>query len=204
MRLTSRALALLTVLPLSLSVRAAAPPSAPAPTPDVSRPPIVVVVDMSKVIEGSKYAQMLQGRLKGLEDSIRRQLDPMQQAVEKKRTDFESNQASMAADVKERESQALADMERQLQIAGQQAQQAYNQQRDSLAFQMRQALEPVLDTLGKEKGWDLIVTRPGSDVIWSSQRLDVSALVIERLNAQPMPATPAAAPTQAPAPKPKP
>jgi len=207
MRLTRAALVTLSLLSLALAVPAADPPVVPAPAPDVSRPPVVVVVDSNRVLEGSKYAQMLQGRLKGLEESIRSQLGPMQESYEKRRTEFEAGQGSMTPEQKEQAARSLADLESQLQNAGQQAQQAYNQQRDSLAFQMRQALEPVLDALGKEKGWDLILSRPGADLVWYAKRLDVTDLVIERLNAQPMPeakpaaASPAAAPSAGAKPK---
>lgn len=188
------ALALLAALPLAAA--AADPPPAPAgPRPA----PIVAVVDMNKVLEGSKLAQQLQGRLRGLEESIRAQLDPLAKSIQEKQAAFDQNQATWTPDQRAKEAEAIRAMDQQFQSAQRQAQEAYGQQRDALANQMRAALNPVVDALAKEQGWDMVMTHPGSDLLWFASRLDASALVVERLNA--LPAVPPAPQGAAPAPK---
>lgn len=188
------ALALLAALPLAAA--AADPPAAPV---SPKRAPVVAVLDMDKVLAGSTLAQQLQGRLKGLEESIRGQLDPMSKTIQQKQADFDRNQATMTPEQRTKEAETLRSMDQQFQMAQRQAQEAYTQQREALANQMRDAINPVIEALAKEQGWDMVMSRPGTDVLWAAEWLDASALVVERLNALP----PKAPPSMGAAPAPK-
>lgn len=156
------------------------PASAEAP----KKAPVVATLDMDKLLKQAKLAQQLETRLKGLEESIRAQLAPMESQLNQKKANFESNQDAFTPEQRTLEAQGIQKMEQQFQMAQRQAQEAYTRQRDSLAGQWRQALDPVVDAVAKERGWDMIFTRPGADLLWSAEWLDASALVIERLNTQ--------------------
>jgi Skp family chaperone for outer membrane proteins len=155
---------------------------------------------MNKIFQGSKLAQRLQSRLQGLDESIKQQLSPMIEAYQKRQSDFDSAKERLSEDQRAKEESALKDMQQQLSIAQQQAQQAFNQQRDALAKQMREQLIPAVEAIAREKGWDIVMTRNGADVIWASETVDGSDAVIARLNAAPMAPDAAGASTaQAPA-----
>ena len=178
--------------------------AADSPSPAQSAPgkpcPVVAVLDMNKIFQGSKLAQRLQSRLQGLDESIKQQLSPMVEAYQKRQSDFDSAKERLSEDQKAKEESALKDMQQQLSIAQQQAQQAFNQQRDALAKQMREQLIPAVEAIAREKGWDIVMTRNGADVIWASETVDGSDAVIARLNAAPMAPDAAGASTaQAPA-----
>lgn len=183
----------------------------PSPKAETAKAPIVATLDMEKLLKGAKLAQQLEARLKGLQEAIEAQIAPMDQEYQQKRATFESNKDAYSPEQRTLQIQELQKMEKQLQDAQRQGQEAYARQRDALSTQWRQALDPVLDALGKEQGWDLVFVRPGNELLWSSARLDATALVVERMNAtfeeaaakepQEQPATPA--PAQAPTSKKK-
>ena len=155
--------------------------------------PVVAVLDMNKIFQESKLAQQLQSRLKGLDDAIKQQLGPMADAYQKRQSDYDLAKDKLSPEERNKEEEALRDMQQQLSTAQQQAQQAFNQQRDALAKQMREQLLPAVESVAKEKGWDIVLAKTGADVIWASDSFDGSDAVIARLNA----AAPASPPTPA-------
>lgn len=186
-------LALALAISVALPLAAADPPAAPAkPGP---RPALAIVtVDYNKVMGGCKYAQRLQARLQGLDESIRKQLEPMVKEFREKQAAFQTDATSMPPEQRSKEEADLKMMEQRLNIIQQQAQQAYSQQRDALAQKMRDFLVPVVEALSKERGWDMVLSRTGNDVVWAGSAVDASDLLVERLNAVPMPADPDLAP----------
>ena len=186
-------------LALALPLAAATPSPAPSPAAAGPRPALAIVtVDYNKIMAGSRYAQKLQARLQALDESIRRQVEPMVEAFRKRKAAFQSGAASMTPDQRSKEEAEIGAMEQQLNVVQQQAQQAYNQQRDALAKQMREFLIPILAALAKERSWDMVLARNGSEVVWAGDATDASDLLVERLNAAPMPEEPAASMTPPP------
>ncbi len=183
------AVSTLAVACLTLSVLAAGPvPEASAAT--TKSCPVVAVLDMNKIFQASKLAQQLQSRLKGLDDSIKMQLGPMMDAYQKRQSDYDLAKEKLSPAERDKEEAALRDMQQQLSTAQQQAQQAFNQQRDALAKQMREQLMPAVESVAKEKGWDIVLAKTGADVIWASDSFDGSDAVIARLNAAQPPSPP--------------
>ncbi len=169
-------------------------PAPQAPAASGKSCPVVAVLDMNKIFQESKLAQQLQSRLKGLDDSIKQQLGPMVDAYQKRQSDFDTAKDKLSPDEKSKEEAALTEMQQQLSTAQQQAQQAFNQQRDALAKQMREQLMPAVEAAAKEKGWDIVLAKTGADVIWASDSFDGSDAVIAKLNAAAPPPPPSPPP----------
>ncbi len=182
----------------------AADPPAPATAVSGKPCPVVAVLDMNKIMRESKLAQRLQSRLQGLDESIKQQLGPMMEAYQKHQSDFDSAKGTLSPEKRASEESSLNDEQRQLSAAQQQAQQAFGQQRDALAKQMREHLVPAVEAIAREKGWDIVMTRNGADVIWASDAVDGSSEVIAKLNAEPLPSGTAGETTAPALPQPPP
>ena len=64
----------------------------------------------------------------------------------------------------------------------QKAQQEYQQRQQGAEERLRAAFEPVLDTVAKENGWDVILNKT-ERLLWSSEAVDQTEQVLARFNA---------------------
>lgn len=169
-------------------------PKAPKPT---KKNPVVVFVDMRRVLDESALFQRIQANLKAAEEAAAAASKPKMKEYSEKRLVYMSQESKMTPEEKEklgRELQALqqetGDMQQRLK--------ADLQSRQGEANKLfGQVLEEVGGALSKEFGWDAIVNKAPDIAMWTSEAVDQTDLVIERLNARPFPNHPLAA---APAP----
>tara|TARA_R110000787_G_scaffold20065_8_gene59707 strand:- start:17700 stop:18272 length:573 start_codon:yes stop_codon:yes gene_type:complete len=169
---------------LSLVVSAAAV-TAPAAS---AQGTTVVMIDEGRILSDSKAGKDIQTKLKNLETQMKNELEPTRATLE---TDGKALQAKVEGKTREA---VAADTALVSQLtAYQNRANAFAQKRQTVSqeFQLteRQALiefnkaiEPVLMDVVKEKNAQVVMSK--SQVIYSTDAIDVSAAVISKLDAK--------------------
>ena len=172
---------------LSLACKA---PNAPAtqsggtgPKP-AKKDPVVVVLEMDKIMGESKLSKDLHAELKSWADSKQAELRARGEAIR-------AAEASKSAKPAE-----LDAMKREIMEMQEMAKQEYQQRQMSAAERMKQAFGPLVVNLAKENGWDVVMNKSSEGTIYTGEALDQTDYVLAKLNA----ATDAKAPTTSPAP----
>lgn len=166
----------------------------------------VVVIDMGRIVREAAMSRAIQADFQAWGDSVKATMQPKADALKAKQEALKNEGAKLTADQKQTREKEIALLQSELGQIQQKAQQEYQGRQQAAEERLRAAFEPVLDALGKEYGWDIILNKGGDKLVWSSEAVDQTDLVLARFNAAnpaPAPAPAAAAPaTAVPAPKP--
>ncbi len=154
--------------------------------------PVVVVVDMGQIVRESTLSKQIQAKLQSWGEGMRAQMEPKIKAYQEKEAAFKKDEAKLSSADKAKRSQELDALRGELQQMQTKAQQEYQQRQQAAGERMQAAFGPLMDSLAKEKGWDVVLNKGQQDVIWASDAVDQTAVVLARFNAQ-APAAPAAA-----------
>jgi len=159
-------------------------PAAHAQEPAAEGPPRIAVVNVDFVAVQSPSGQALQREIQALRDQYAAGLEERQQEVRR----IEQRVAaadSLSADERrtlEREYQdALTAVRRYQQDVQDRAQRMQN---EGLA-EIREEIGPVLEAVMEEQGYDLVLNAQDNAIVLSSERIDITRAVLERLQAGP-------------------
>jgi len=142
----------------------------------------LAVVDQRRALLSSEGGKAAETTLSQLEDKKKKELEPRSSRCKKLQEEVEAQRFVLSDEaIQERmiEFQSCQrDLERDFQAA-----------KDELAVQNRKLLAPLAKKLeeavkeiGKAKGFDLVLDRSTPGVIYSTDSLDITELVIKRLN----------------------
>ena len=142
----------------------------------------LAVVDQRRALLSSEGGKVAEKTLSELEDKKKKELEPRSAHCKKLQEDVEAQRFVLSEEaIQERmiEFQSCQrDLERDFQGA-----------KDELAVQNRKLLAPLAKKLeeavkeiGKSKGFDLVLDRSTPGVIYATDSLDITELVIKRLN----------------------
>jgi outer membrane protein len=142
----------------------------------------LAVVDQRRALLSSEGGKVAERTLSELEEKKKKELEPRSGRCKKLQEDIEAQRFVLSDEaIQERmiEFQSCQrDLERDFQGA-----------KDELAVQNRKLLAPLAKKLeeavkeiGKSKGFDLVLDRSTPGVIYSTDSLDITELVIKRLN----------------------
>ncbi len=151
-------------------------------TPGAKAPkknPVIVVLDVEKIIKESAPSKQIQSDLTAWADSAKAQIQAKAQEVDRAQ--------AAGRPAKEVEGLKMATMQMQ-----QQAREEFQKRQNEASDKMRETFNPVIDTLAKETGWDLVLNKQDQVTIWAGDAMDQTDLVIQRLNAASSTKAPAA------------
>ena len=142
----------------------------------------LAVVDTRRAVISSEGGKSAESTLSQLEDKKKKELEPRSGKCKKLQEDIEAQRFVLSDEaIQERmiEFQSCQrDLERDFQAA-----------KDELAVQNRKLLAPLMKKLeeavkeiGKDKGFDLVLERSNSGILFSTEALDITDLVIKKLN----------------------
>lgn len=141
-------------------------------------------VDLHKALEQSEEGQKIKAELEQEFNQRQQQLDQKQQEVMQKREQMEQ-QAMMLSEQKRQE------MAMQLQRDMQELQETYLTLQNELAQQEAQAthqlferMRSVIEEIGKEKGFTMVIERTETSVLYAVDGLDLTSELIERFDAK--------------------
>jgi Skp family chaperone for outer membrane proteins len=162
-------------------------PSAPATAGGNASPkplkanPVVVVLDMNRLIGESALSKTIDQELRSWAGSKQAELQARAQSI----------QRAEAAQAKPAEVDA---MKRELYQVQEMAKQEFQQRQAGAADRMKKAFDPLVQSLAKENGWDVVLNKSDQVTIYAGDALDQTDFVLARLNAAPAPSAAPVAP----------
>jgi Skp family chaperone for outer membrane proteins len=143
----------------------------------------IAVINTEQILLDSQTGKKALADLKKVQDQKEAELNAKQEEIKTLQAKIDSGRLSLAQD-------KLADMEKQLEdkvIAGRRLQddanRDLNKKKDDVLGSVDQRVMPVITQLGKEMGFTLIFRKFESGLIYADDALDITPLVIQRLDA---------------------
>ncbi len=159
-----------------------------AAQPVAAQTTTVVVIDDARILSESRAGQDIQAKLRNIETQINNELDPTRRSLQ---TDEEAIQSRVQGKTPE---QVAADEALMTQLQGfERKRNEFAQQRAQVSqefalterkalFDFNAALEPVIMEVVSERNAQLVLQK--SQVVFSSDAIDVTQLVISKLDAR--------------------
>jgi len=196
------------LLALALTLSALAAGSKASPNEDAKatrKTPVVVIVDMARIYKDAKISKQIQADFQKWNESLRATYQKKLADLRAKQEDLKKNEAKLSKDEKDKEEKAIDAAQKDMSQLQMQARQEFQKRQKAAEEKLHAVLDPLLDKLGKEHGWDVILNKGAKDLVWNSGAVDETDLILKRLDA----ATPEAPASPAPAskdakPQPKP
>ncbi|MEM1182341.1 MAG: OmpH family outer membrane protein [Acidobacteriota bacterium] len=142
----------------------------------------IAVVDLEVVVANSQAGRDLAGKLQGLQETAKSQVEAMQKEAVDLRQRIAGGANSLSDD-------KLAEMQKEYEdkmiairrFTDDKQREGQKMQQEGLAAIEKQ-LEPVFDKVRNDNGYDLILNRVPGVVVMASERVDITKQVIDVLN----------------------
>lgn len=158
-----------------------------------SAPQRLAVIDVQRVLNTSVAGKAAQDRLKKLQDDKLAQAQKLQEDVKAIDTEINTKKLSLSEDKLTDLQKQLADKQVALQRFGQDADRDMGEARDKALLELENQIKPVIDQIGKEMGLAAIFNKFESGLVYASDAIDITDVVIKRFNdTASAPAAPAA------------
>lgn len=184
-RLTRLALAAGLMIGATVTAGAAHAQGAPAAAarPAAAGPIKIAVIDTERILLNSQAGKKAVAELKTVQEQKERELDRQQKEIRDLQTKIDEGRLSLAQD-------KLADMEKQLEdkvITARRMQDDANRElqkkKDEILGSVDQRVMPVINQVGKELGYTLIFRKFESGLIYADEAVDITPVIIQRLDA---------------------
>lgn len=157
-----------------------------------SAPQRVAVIDVNRVLSGSAAGKAASAKLKSLQDEKMAKAQKLDDEIRTLDNDINTKKISLSEE-------KLADMQKQLsdkkiamQRFAQDADRELGEAQDRVMAELNTKIMPVVDQIGKEMGLAAIFNKYQSGLIYASEAIDITDVVIKRFNENQGPAaTPA-------------
>jgi outer membrane protein len=167
---------------LAQAPAAAAPAARPA-AGTLSGPLKIAVINTEQILLDSQAGKKAIADLKKVQDQKEAELNARQEEIKALQAKIDSGRLSLTQD-------KLADMEKQLEdkvIAARRLQddasRDLNKRKDDVLGAVDQRVMPIINQIGKEQGFTLIFRKFESGLIYADDAIDITPLVIQRLDA---------------------
>jgi|SRR6185295_10745567 len=162
---------------------AVAQQAVPAAAPAAAGSLKIAVIDTEKILLSSQAGKKALADLKKLQEQREGELRAKAQELKDLQTKISEGRLSLAQD-------KLADLskqyeEKEISVRRQQddATRELNKKRDEMLAQIDDRVMPVINQIGKELGYTLIFRKFESGLIYADEAIDITGVVIQRLDA---------------------
>ena len=168
------------VLGLALAVApAAAQPPAAAPGGAIK----IAVIDTEKILLSSQAGKKALADLKKLQEQRETELRGRAQELKDLQTKISEGRLSLAQDKLAELSKQYEEKEIALRRQQDDAPRELNKKRDEMLGQIDERVMPVINQVGKDLGYTLIFRKFESGLIYADEAIDITATIIQRLDA---------------------
>jgi outer membrane protein len=142
----------------------------------------LALVDRQRALISSDKGKEAEKTLTQLQDKKKKELQPLSDKCKKIQEDTESQKFVMSDDALQEKAIEYQRCGRDLERDVQAAKDELVVQQQKLLAPIAKKLEEVVNAIGKEKQFDLILDRSTPGVLYAPEALDVTDIVIKRLN----------------------
>ncbi|HXX47535.1 MAG TPA: OmpH family outer membrane protein [Myxococcota bacterium] len=142
----------------------------------------LALVDRQRALIASDKGKEAEKTLTDLQDKKKKELEPRSDKCKKIQEDAESQKFVMSDEAMQEKQIEFQRCQRDLERDFQAAKDELVVQQQKLLAPIAKKLEDIVNAIGKEKSFDLILDRSTPGVLYAPDTLDVTDLVIKRLN----------------------
>jgi outer membrane protein len=140
------------------------------------------VINAQEIMEKTKKGNQVQKKLENLQNAKRKQLQTKQQELEK--LEKELNSPALNADTRARKTRQVQDKRIELQRMVEDAQNEMRQESQKELFELQKEIMPLIQEIGRSKGFTLILDMTSSGIAYFDQSVDITAEVIKAVDAK--------------------
>jgi len=144
----------------------------------------VAVIDTEKILLSSQAGKKAIAELKKIQDQKEAELRGKQQEIKDLQDKLAQGRLSLAQDKLTEMAKVLEDKEIALRRLSDDASRDLNKKKDDLLGSIDEKVMPVINQLGREQGYTMIFRKFESGLIYADDAIDITASVIQRLDAQ--------------------
>jgi outer membrane protein len=159
---------------LASGIARAQPPAAPVSAPAAR----IGYIDLQRVIVRSQAGLAAREQLEREKGQMQREIDARRQEIEKLREDLEKKGALLTAEARREKEESLDRKRRDAARLGDDFQRDLARKEQQLLVRVQQELSGVIERLGKQQGYYMIVERRGAVVLYASPEADLTDDVI--------------------------
>ena len=208
----NRWLSLMVVLALALGVLTTARAQAPAPAPAAPGAPAgqqsglqrIAYIDVQRVLARSAAGVAAREQLEREKAAMQKEMDGKRVELEKLREDLEKKGALLTADARRDKQEQFERKRRDAARLADDFQKELEKKESLLLQRVLQEVSGIIEKVGKERGYYLIVEKRGAGVVYAAVEADLTDEIIRAFDRLSGAKPPAAAPAPAPAPAKKP
>ncbi len=160
-------------------------------------PARVAVIDVRRVLADSAAGKSAFANLKKLQDEKAGRIQKMNEEVASLESQFNQKKLSLSEDKLAELQKQASDKKITLQRTAQDAEREMTEARDRALGELEKRILPVINTIGKEMGFGAIFNKFESGLVYASEAIDITDVVVKRFN-EAAPAAAAATPASAP------
>jgi outer membrane protein len=140
------------------------------------------VINAQEIMEKTKKGNQVQKKLENLQNAKRKQLETKQQELEK--LEKELNSPALNADTRAKKTRQVQDKRIELQRMVEDARKEMQQESQKEVFALQKEIMPLIQEIGKAKGFTLILDMTSSGIAYFDQSVDITAEVIKAVDAK--------------------
>ncbi len=142
----------------------------------------LAVVDQRRALLSSDGGKAAESTLSQLEDKKKKELEPRQARCKKLQEDVEAQRFVLSDEALQERMIEFQSCQRDLERDFQAAKDEMTVQNRKLLAPLAKKLEEAVKEIGRDKGFDLVLDRSTPGVLYSTDTLDITELVIKKLN----------------------
>ena len=140
------------------------------------------VINAQEIMEKTKKGNQVQKKLENLQNAKRKILQAKQQELEK--LEKELNSPALNADTRARKTRQIQDKRIELQRMVEDARKEMQQESQKELFALQKEIIPLIQEIGRSKGFTLILDMAGTGIAYFDQSIDITAEVIKAVDAK--------------------
>ena len=169
------------LLSLALAAPAAVTAQQAAPAGQIK----IAVIDTEKILLSSQAGKKALADLKKLQEAKENELRTKAQELKDLQTKITEGRLSLAQDKLAELSKQYEEKEIAVRRLQDDATRELNKKRDEMLAGIDSRVMPVINQVGKEMGYTLIVRKFESGLIYADEAVDITGAIIQRLDAAP-------------------
>ena len=144
----------------------------------------IAVLDGRRAVISCKKGQAAEKQLKTLMEKKKQMIEPLEMELKRREEEFESQRYVLSRSAAEDRQLDLVKQRRDLERNMREAQDELEIEQRKLMQPMLKKLDAVLTEIGKEQGFTVILEKSSPGVLYTAEALDITDMVIQKLDEQ--------------------
>ncbi len=143
----------------------------------------IAYVDIQKALEMTKSGQKVQKEFKGEVDDEQKQIDKKKTEYERIKETLDKQKSSLNEKAVREKEEDLISIEKELKRSFQDSQEKLRRKNATLVGELVKKMRTLVEALGKEKGYTLIVEKNSQFLLYADPELDLTDEVVKKFDA---------------------